>query len=256
MADKIHAALEHYKKGEWEKAIDAFSCVLETVPDSAEIYNNMGICYAQLGDFEHAAKHYLRACELNPKAAQVYINLSDIYYRLRDFESGINLLSRSIDELPEHLPLRHLLARFYMEDSKLDLAIDELEKVLDAEPENYDAYYDLGRVHFELGNWALAAENFENVVEVKQNEWVLFNLAEAYEANNEVDKAISNYLKAITHNEGFKPAYKKLGVLFLARRDYDDAVEYFQDYIKSGVPDEEIQQVKGLIERIKKLNHI
>ena len=181
-----------------------------------------------------------------------YLNLAEACYRERDFAGGIRALSEGICDFPENLVLKHYLARFYMEDSKLDLAIDELDKVLEAQPRNYDAYYDLGRVRFELGEWALAAENFENALEFNgPNEWVYFYLAEAYEADNNVDKAISNYLKAIAHSQGFKPAYKKVAILFLARGDNEDAAEYFEDYIKMGVPDEEVQQVSGLIERIK-----
>ncbi len=253
---KTQLAMEHCKKGEWQKAIDVFHSVLETQGDSAEISNNIGTCYLQLGNLETAEKHFLRAQELNPKVPQVYLNLADLYYRLRDFDSGIQLIAQGIYEFADqgsvNLPLRHYLARFYMEDSKLDLAIDELEKILEEQPENYDAYYDLGRVHLELGNYGLAAENFENILEYKnENEWVYYSLGEAYEADNEVDKAISNYLKAIMYNEGFKPAYKKLGILFLARGEHEDAIEYFEDYLKMDLPKEEADKIKSLVERIK-----
>ena len=150
MSEKVDKALEYYQKGDYQKAIDTFSSVLETEKDSAEIHNNIALCYAQLGDMEKAEKYYLKAQELNPKLPQVYINLSDIYYRKKDMDSGIQLLSQGIFEIPDNLVLRHYLARFYMEDARLDLAIDELEYVLEKQPENYDAYYDLGKVHFEL----------------------------------------------------------------------------------------------------------
>ena len=77
-------------------------------------------------------------------------------------------------------------------------------------------------------------------------------MGEAYEANDEVDKALSNYLKAIAHNDMFSPAYKKAGILFLARGDYDDAIEYFEDYMKLDIPDEEVDKIKELVERIRK----
>ena len=86
----------------------------------------------------------------------------------------------------------------------------------------------------------------------ENNEFVYYILAQAYEANDEIDKAISNYLKAITVNDKFHPAYKKAGILFMARGDYDDAIEYLEDYIKLDVPEEEIDNVKALIEKIKK----
>ena len=45
--------------------------------------------------------------------------------------------------------------------------------------------------------------------------------------------------------------YKKLGVLFLAREEYEDAIEFFEDYIKLDIPDEERKNVNELINRIK-----
>ena len=242
----VDTALEFYKKGDYQKAIDEFSVVLETHQDNAELYNNIALCYANIGDFEKAEKNYLRAQELNPELPQVYINLADIYYRQKDMSSGVGLMMTWLSYLPDNLVLRHYLA-------KLDLAIDELENILEKQPDNYDVYYDLGKVHFELGNYACAIENFENVLEYKsENPLIYYYLGEAYEANDEIDKAISNFLKTIARNEAFSPAYKKVAILFMARGDYDDAIEYFEDYMELDIPEEEKSKIKELVERIKK----
>jgi tetratricopeptide (TPR) repeat protein len=233
--EKIKKALDLYKDGKYKEAIDVFSSVLETEGDNAEIYNNIGLCYANLGDDEKAEKNYLKSQELNPKIPQVYINLADIYYKQKDMGSGIELMTQGIYELPDNLVFRHYLARFYMEDAKLDLAIDELEHILEKQPENYDVYYDLARVHFELGNYDCAIENFENVLEYKsENPLLYYALAQAYEANDEIDKAISNYLKTIAHNDAFSPAYKKVGILFFARGDYEDAIACGSNLVRIG----------------------
>ena len=79
-----------------------------------------------------------------------------------------------------------------------------------------------------------------------------YALAQAYEGNNEIDKAISNYLKAIAVNDKFTLAYKKVGILFLARNDYDDAIEYFEEYLNFDIPQEEKDKINELIVRIKK----
>lgn len=250
--EKIEKALKLYNEQKYNEAIDLFSSVLETNEDSAELYNNIGLCYANLGDEEKAEKNYLKAQELNPKLAQTYINLADIYYKQKDMASGEELMAQGIYEIPDNLVLRHYLARFYMEDAKADLAIDELEHILEKQPDNYDVYYDLARVHFELGNWDCAIENFENVLEYKsENPLIYYSLAQAYEANDETDKAISNYLKAIAHNDMLSPAYKKVGIQFFARGDYEDAIEYFEDYLKFDIPSEEKEKIQNLIERIK-----
>lgn len=252
MDKKIEKALELFKNKDWDKAIDAFSQILEKETENPVLYNNLALCYFNVGELEQAEKFFLKALGLDHKLAEVYINLADLYFRQRNFADAIDLLQLGTAELPENLVLKHYLARVYMEDARLDLAIDELDKILEVQPENYDAYYDMARVYFELGNYDLAIENFENVLKYKDdNEWVYYYLGQAYEANDEIDKALSNHLRAIALNQDFYPAYKKAGIIFLARNDFDDAIEYFEDYIKLGVPEEEAESIKKTIERIK-----
>ena len=77
-------------------------------------------------------------------------------------------------------------------------------------------------------------------------------LGEAYQADGELDKAISAYLKANAVNENFPFAYKKLGMLFMARGDMESAVEYFEDYLKLDIAEDEKDSVGKILERIKK----
>jgi len=254
MSEKIDKAMALFKEGKYKESIDAFSSVLETEPDNADVYNNMGVAYTCVGDSEHAEKCLVRAIELDPELAQAYINLSDLYYKNGDLASAVGTLQRGSYELEDNLAIAHLLARVYIEDQRWDDAIVELERVLDGEPENYDAYYDLGHVYFELGDYESAIDNFENVLSYEQNqnsELLYYALAQAYEANNEIDKAISNYLKAIAVNDKFLLAYKKVGILFLARSDYEDAIEYFENYLDFDIPDEEKESIQKLIDRVK-----
>lgn len=252
MQEKIDKAIECFKNKDWNGAIDMFTSVLEVETDNAEIYNNLGLCYSNVGEDEKAEKNFLKCIELNPQIPQCYINLVDLYYKQRRLGEGINILSYAIDMLPEDIIFRHYLARFYMEDAKGDLAIDELIYILEKQPDNYDAYYDLAKVYFEFGNYDSAIENLENVLEYKQdNELIYYYLAEAYQANDEVDKALSNFLKAIATNNKFSPAYKKAAILFMARGDYEDAVEYLEDYLSLDIAQEEKQNVNNLIQNIK-----
>lgn len=254
--EKINKAIECFKNKDWNGAADLFTSVLETDTTNAEVYNNLGLCYANLGNDEKAEKNYLRSIELNSRIPQTYINLVDIYYRQRRFAEGINILSYAIENLPDDLVFRHYLARFYMEDAKRDLAIDELEYILEKQPDNYDAYYDLGRVYFELGNYDSAIENFENILEYKdENEWIYYYLGEAYQANDEIDKALSNFLKAIARNNKLSVAYKKAAILYMAREDYEDAIEYFEDYMNMDIPEEEKENIKKIIERLNTMKY-
>lgn len=141
------------------------------------------------------------------------------------------------------------LIRELIDDCKFDDALEQLELLQDEEPDNFEVYYELARIYFELGDYESAIANYEQLLEHHQSPIMYYNLALAYEANDEIDKAISNYLKCVALNEKFPFAHKKLGVLFLARGDKQDAKEYFENYINLDVPESEREEIKALLGR-------
>ena len=251
--DNLQQALDSFKAGEYEKAIDAFKLVLEDDNNNPNVLNNIGLCYSKLAKDDLASEYFIKTLSFNPKSVQTYINLADVYYRNRNIVEAINLLENGVTIMPQEIALKHYLSRFYVEDCRYELAMDQLFEILDIDEENLDAYWDLGNIQFELGDYDSAVQNYENVLEkVTENAVLYYQTAIAYEANDNVDKAISNHLKAISCNENFHPSYKKLGILFMARNDNESAIEYFQDYLNFDLPDDEKKNIKDLILRISK----
>ena len=117
-------------------------------------------------------------------------------------------------------------------------------------PDDYEVNYELARLQYEMGDYYSAIANYEHVLEYHQSPIIFYNLGCAHEANDEPDKAISAHLKAITMNENFPYSYKKLGMLFMARGDMESAKEYFEDYIKLDIAQDEIDSVKQILDRI------
>lgn len=250
---EIEQALELFKKAEYEKAIAAFNKLLETDNNNPNILNNIGLCYMKLADDERASGYFIKALSFNPKAVQTYINLADVYYRNNNIIEGINLLENGVTLMPDEIALKHYLSRFYLKDCRYDLAMTQLFEILDIDSENLDAYWDLGNIQFELGDYESAVENYENVLEkITTNAVMYYQTAITYEAADNIDKAISNHLKAISCNENFEPSYKKLGILFMARGDNESAVEYFRDYLNFELPKSERKNIEDLILRISK----
>ena len=144
------------------------------------------------------------------------------------------------------------LVRDLIENCKYDDALEQLEIIQETEPDNYEAYYELARVYFELGNYDSAISNYEALLEHHQSAIMYYNLGLAYEANDEPDKAVSNYLKCTTLNEKFPFAHKKLGILFMARGDNDSAIEFFENYLNLDIPESEKEMIERTLERIRK----
>lgn len=142
--------------------------------------------------------------------------------------------------------IRELIA-----DCRYDDALELLNLYSDEEPDNKDYNYELARIFMEMGNYPSAISNLELVADGSRNHLILFMLAEAYQADGQIDRAIGAYLKVTMLNEKFALAYKKLGMLFLGRNDKTSAIEYFEDYLKLDVPEVEKNQVRDVLNRIR-----
>jgi len=142
--------------------------------------------------------------------------------------------------------------RSMIADCRYDDALEMLQIATEDEPDNVDYNYELARIFMELGNYSSAVSNLELVLEKNQSSLLYFMLGEAYQADGELDKAIGAYLKANAVNENFPFAYKKLGMLFMARGDMESAIEYFEDYLKLDIAEDEKDSVGKILERIKK----
>ena len=142
--------------------------------------------------------------------------------------------------------------RALISDCRYDEALDALELAQSKEPDNWELFYEFARLQFELGDYASAVANYEELTEHHKSAVIYYNLGEAYECNNQLDKAIGAYLKALTINEKFPFAYKKLGMLFMARGDMESAKEYFEDYLKLDIAQDEKESVQKVLKRIEK----
>ena len=142
--------------------------------------------------------------------------------------------------------------RELIEDCRYDDAMEMIQKGMEEEPDNVDYSYELARIFMEMGNYASAISNLELTVEHVRNHLLYYMLGEAYQADNQIDRAIGAYLKATMLSEKFALPYKKLGILFLGRGDTVSAIEYFEDYLKLDIPEDEKVQITQTLKRIKK----
>ncbi len=153
----------------------------------------------------------------------------------------------SANELNRLDYIRELIA-----DCRYDDALEMLQIATEDEPDNVDYNYELARIFMEMANYHSAISNLELTVEKVRSHLLYYMLGVAYEADNQVDRAIGVYLKSIMLNEKFALPYKKLGILFLGRNDKVSALEYFEDYLNFDIAENEKETIQNVIDRIKK----
>jgi len=130
----------------WQEAINAYRKVIKYEPMSAEVYNNIGVCYEKQGNLKMAAKSYEKAISINPRFYRSYNNLGIIYYKLKDFNKARAAYEQALQLNPGNSQSEINLALIYERLRRDELARRTLEQVLVNDPKNAEAHYNLGRM--------------------------------------------------------------------------------------------------------------
>lgn len=145
-ASLYRRAVACQKAWKWEEAIEAYKGVLKYEPMSAEVYNNIGVCYEKQDKLKMAAKSYEKAISINPRFYPSYNNLGIIYYKMKDFNKARAAYEQALQLNPGNSQSEINLALVYERLRRGELARRTLERVLTNDPENAEAHYNLGRM--------------------------------------------------------------------------------------------------------------
>ena len=124
--NELDEAMKLFQKRDFEAALNKFNTLLEADNKNAHLYNNIGLCYANLGQNAQAEEYYKKALFLDDKLVETYINIADIYYKENRLWDAIELLQEATARIPDNVALLHYLGRIYIEDKRYDDAIDDM----------------------------------------------------------------------------------------------------------------------------------
>ena len=102
-ADADYAAgLAALKARDLQAALARFQAALKRFPDSADLHNELGFTFRQLGRFEPAFEHYRRALAIDPRHRSAHEYIGEAYLLVGDVASAEKHLAalRSICTLP------------------------------------------------------------------------------------------------------------------------------------------------------------
>ena len=92
MTELLKNALDLFYANKYEEAVEKFLKMEEEDDQNARLLNNIGLCYANLGDYEKAHWYYGKALALDPKQAQTYVNEADLLFKEHRILDAIELL--------------------------------------------------------------------------------------------------------------------------------------------------------------------
>ncbi|MCK4409463.1 MAG: tetratricopeptide repeat protein, partial [Candidatus Eisenbacteria sp.] len=138
--DQYNEGIEHYNRGEYDKAVVKFEAVISTIQDTSDPYYQLGRFYAaethahlgfafyKQGDLDRAEEQFVTAVGENTRYPDLHYHLGAIYEKRGLHDKAIESLTRAIRINPEYMEAYCQLAIALSEAGRSDEAEKAFEK--------------------------------------------------------------------------------------------------------------------------------
>ncbi len=242
---------------DWEKAKLYFEKAKLLNPRDIYTLNALAYCYAKLGQTAKAIKEYKEAIKLDEKDYYAYIALAKLFSDVGREEEAQILLEEGL-KLTKNNKLLYQLAEVNKRLNRLQEAKNYYSKILILDKNDYKAHYNLGLIYMLEGDIDLAILEYNIALKLSggKDKYIVNALAEALIEKKDYVEALSLLEKL---EEKDDVSYNLLGLIFLANKEIDQAIEYFNKALSINEREEYklnlaiALQMKGEVEEAKEI---
>jgi len=169
------------------------------------------------------------------------------------FEEAKSIYEGIIEKYPDAHIINLSIGNCYFQLEMYDRAEEFYKKVLEKDAKNSSALMGIGNCCSNQGDSDRALEWYTKIeFEKIKDPVVLYNIGTTFYNNSRHEEALKYYKRAVEIKEDFLDARYQLGLAYLARGEYAEALIEFEFYLEHDPDSERASQVKGFIEFLKK----
>ena len=198
-------------------------------PDFAEAYILLGWYYLKLKRFSDAEVSLKEALRLNPNLIWAHINLAMVYRDMKNYSEGIETIHQAMIINPKIALSHGVLGDLQMGAGNHQKAILAYTKAIKINPNFFGAMDRMARLYLSLNNQKQSILYFKKVVKVNPTFPSYSDLIFAYGHFNLYEEAMSNLNKVLEMFPNMHPEiYSRMANIYLRKKDYKEAVHYYQ----------------------------
>jgi len=222
-----NTGLSFMQVGDYSSAIENFMKAENIRKDDPKLYNAMGLAYMGKGLLNESEFYLKKALKLNPDYSEARNNLGVVLYQMGRYDEAIREFEKVLSDVLYKTPQQAYLnlGLVYFAKGDMRRAVFYFKKAISIDPGFALAHANLGFTYFELKSYDEAKESLERASELlKKMPGSEINLAE-----------VALYL----------------GRIYLIKKNYKKAVEFFEEVIKLAPGTNMEKEAKEKIKEIK-----
>lgn len=164
----IQGVYYYQSENAFDKAIEAYSKLLEVYPDDSIGNNNLGALYADLEEWDKAISYYEVNIQNRDEKFFSYENISLCYAAKGQYDRAIEALELYLRNVSDNVIVRFDTAENYLHQGKYGLAQVELERASALEPGHYRNFLLKGDIHFYKEDFESAEMEYKKLLETDE----------------------------------------------------------------------------------------
>ena len=230
LEDALNQADTYWEEKEYEKVIEVYDLISDSMPKQPLVWNRKGDAYYQLGRYEEAIECFDKAFEYNPHFPFPLYYKTLSYMNLEDYENAENTVVQALMFFPDSPGFLNNYCVILNKLGKYEEALDAADKALISNPNSVETYTNKAHALKKLCEIDEALECYNKALKIDPNiidAWL--DKADALKDFEMFDEALECYKEALTHFPHNPDILHYMSVLYLIKGDLDNSSKCLEE---------------------------
>lgn len=236
--EAMNEGVEAFNAGSPVEAEKKFQSAVSLYKDNHRAWYNLGQVRDSRKKFAEAAEAYENAVKIEGNDPMYHYRLGKALYLAGKIDKAQTHLERAVKDNPKLFKAHYYLGKTYLDQDKPAEAAKAWTEAAKANPTFGGPFNALGRLYIQWDKLPEAIKVLENgsvhVIDPLEKSDVLYHLGFAYEKQNNLEKAVDAYNKALKLQKGNIDALRQRGITFYKLKKLKKADKDLDAFIKSG----------------------
>jgi tetratricopeptide (TPR) repeat protein len=239
----IQNALYLVETEQTQKAIKELDQAIAANPTDATLPFYAGYVQLKVNNKAKASEYFEKGAKVNEKEPLNYVGKAQV--NLMDgkpAEAKLNF-DKALSLGKKNITVLKAVGEAYLVDSKyLVESINILNKAKGINENDFEVHILLGDAFLQQNtNAGQAVSSYERAAALKPNARALYKVGLVFDRAKNYENSVENYVKAIATDPNYTPAYKDLGEVYYKTKEFQKAVQAYENYLKLTEKPEAVQ---------------